>query len=76
MGALDKLENFACHFGRQFYGLKQKEGFEDRKVTLVKEENVVVPANYQVSAENPQAGAVVPFLANKDIGWKISQNFC
>ncbi|SAM02177.1 hypothetical protein [Absidia glauca] len=76
MGALDKLENFACHFGRQFYGLKQKEGFEDRKVTLVKEENIVVPANYQISSENPQAGAVVPFLANKDIGWKISQNFC
>ncbi|ORZ22985.1 dihydroorotase, homodimeric type [Absidia repens] len=75
MGSLDKLENFACHFGRQFYGLKQKDGFEDLKVTLVKEENVVVPASYQVSNENPEAGAVVPFLANKDIGWKISQNF-
>ncbi|KAI8086361.1 dihydroorotase, homodimeric type [Halteromyces radiatus] len=75
IGCLDKLENFACHYGRQFYGLSQKEGFQNRKVTLIKEENVIVPSNYQVSSENPQAGAVVPFLANKDIGWKISQNF-
>ncbi|KAI8060252.1 dihydroorotase, homodimeric type [Gongronella butleri] len=76
IGCLDKLENFACHYGRNFYGLKQKEGYQDRTVTLVKEENIVVPANYQISAAKPDLGKVVPFLANKDIGWKISNNFC
>jgi dihydroorotase len=73
--ALDKLENFACHFGRQFYGLSQKEGFQDTKVTLVKESNVVVPQTYQVSATDSSLGAVVPFYANNDIGWKIASNF-
>ncbi|CAO3607891.1 unnamed protein product [Cunninghamella echinulata] len=76
IGCLDKLENFACHFGRQFYGLSQKEGFQDRKVTLVKEADVIVPQNYPVSPDNLKEGAVVPFLANKDIGWKIVENFC
>ncbi|KAF7732758.1 hypothetical protein EC973_000030 [Apophysomyces ossiformis] len=78
MGCLDKLENFACHFGRQFYGLSQKEGFEDRKVTLVKESNTIVPQQYHISDDglaNPTLGAVVPFLANKDIGWRIKDNF-
>ncbi|ORX48311.1 dihydroorotase, homodimeric type [Hesseltinella vesiculosa] len=76
IGCLDKLENFACHFGRSFYGLKQKEGFQDKKVTLVKQENVVVPATYEISSAQPQLGKVVPFLANKDVGWKIVENFC
>lgn len=76
MGCLDKLENFACHFGRQFYGLSQKEGFQDRKVTLVKEPNVIVPTEYPVSATNADAGVVVPFLTGKDIGWRIASNFC
>lgn len=73
--ALDKLENFACHFGRNFYGLSQKAGFEDKKVTLVKESNVVVPEGYEISAANKELGVVVPFYANKDIGWKIASNF-
>ena len=72
---LDKLENFACHFGRKFYGLSQKPGFEDKKVTLVKESNVVVPQGYQISSTDAELGVVVPFYANKDIGWKIVENF-
>ncbi|KAI7883420.1 dihydroorotase, homodimeric type [Lichtheimia hyalospora FSU 10163] len=75
IGCLDKLENFACHFGSQFYGLSQKEGFEHRKVTLVKETNTVVPANYPVSASNAEAGVVIPFLTGRDLGWKIASNY-
>ncbi|GAA5815093.1 hypothetical protein MFLAVUS_008599 [Mucor flavus] len=72
---LDKLENFACHFGKNFYGLSQKAGFVDNKVTLVKEANVAVPQHYEISATNADLGVVVPFYANKDIGWKIVSNF-
>lgn len=72
---LDKLENFACHFGRNFYGLSQKAGFVDNKVTLVKEANVAVPQHYEISTTNADLGVVVPFYANKDIGWKIVSNF-
>ncbi|KAI7852815.1 dihydroorotase, homodimeric type [Circinella umbellata] len=74
-GHLDKLENFACHFGRKFYGLGPREGFVDNGVTLVKEDNVVVPERYPVSATNESAGVVVPFLTGKNIGWKITKNF-
>ncbi|KAI7861821.1 dihydroorotase, homodimeric type [Spinellus fusiger] len=74
IGCLDKLENFACHFGRNFYGLSQKEGFKDKKVTLVKVENQVVPQHYTISNTN-DLGEVVPFLANKDIRWRIESNF-
>ncbi|KAI8969047.1 hypothetical protein BDF20DRAFT_839013 [Mycotypha africana] len=74
IGCLDKLENFACHYGRQFYGLSHKQGFEDKKVTLVKESNTVVPAKFEISSTE-DLGVVVPFYANKDIGWKITSNF-
>lgn len=73
--ALDKLEDFACHFGKKFYGLSQKPGFVDKKVTLVKESNVAVPQHYEISATNADLGVVVPFYANRDIGWKIVSNF-
>ncbi|KAI8638795.1 dihydroorotase, homodimeric type [Parasitella parasitica] len=75
IGCLEKLENFACHFGKKFYGLSQKPGFENKTVTLVKETNIVVPQQYEISASNADLGAVVPFYANRDIGWKISSNF-
>ncbi|KAI9320572.1 dihydroorotase, homodimeric type [Dichotomocladium elegans] len=76
IGCLDKLENFACHFGSQFYGLRQREGFVDRGVTLVKESNVIVPESYAVSTANADAGVVIPFLTGRDIGWKIASNYC
>ncbi|KAI8978396.1 dihydroorotase, homodimeric type [Pilobolus umbonatus] len=72
---LDRLENFACHFGRKFYGLSQKPGFVDKKVTLVKQSNVVVPTGFNISSTNTNLGTVVPFYANQDIGWKIVSNF-
>jgi dihydroorotase len=41
----------------------------------VKEANVAVPQQYEISATNADLGAVVPFYANRDIGWKIVSNF-
>ncbi|KAI8364699.1 dihydroorotase, homodimeric type [Radiomyces spectabilis] len=79
IGCLDKLENFACHFGKQFYQVTQKDGFETATVTLVKEDNVVVPQQYAIATDpstQGDLGAVVPFLASKNIGWKIAKNFC
>ncbi|KAI9014385.1 dihydroorotase, homodimeric type [Phycomyces nitens] len=75
IGCLDKLEGFACQFGKQFYGLSQKPGFKDNKVTLVKETNEIVPKQYQISSTTASLGAVVPFFAGKEIGWKIKTNF-
>ncbi|KAI9263753.1 dihydroorotase, homodimeric type [Sporodiniella umbellata] len=72
---LDKLENFACHYGKRFYGLSQKQGFQDKKVTLVKEENIIVPKHYAVSANSSESEVVVPFYSQKNIGWRIENNF-
>ena len=56
-GALDKLENFICHFGRAFYGLKENPG----TITLVKE-SWNVPDNVH---------GVVPLAAGKTLQWKV-----
>ncbi|CAM0142569.1 dihydroorotase [Umbelopsis sp. WA50703] len=77
LGCLDKLENFACHFGKKFYGLSQKPEYENATVTLEKTETDVVPSQFHISADGTPSsyGAVVPFWAGKPLGWKITKDF-
>ncbi len=64
LGALDKLENFASHFGADFYGLARNEG----TITLEKNE-WTVPDTIAL----PDGQAIVPFHAGETINWKVRQ---
>jgi dihydroorotase len=62
MGALDKLEGFASHFGADWYGLPRNTG----KVTLVRE-------RWKLPESFPFAGdSIVPLRAGEELGWKVS----
>ncbi|HEY2629456.1 MAG TPA: dihydroorotase [Usitatibacter sp.] len=62
VGALDKLEGFASHFGADFYGLPRNKG----KVKLEKGE-------WQVPTEYPFGDkTVVPLRAGQTIGWHLA----
>lgn len=63
LGALDKLEGFASHFGPDFYGLERNSG----TITLVKE-NWQVPDQITL----PNAEDIVPFYAGQTLNWKLS----
>lgn len=58
-GALDKLENFASHFGAAFYGLP------------VNEETLVLERAAHVVPD--RMGDVVPFLAGETINWRVAR---
>ncbi|HEV2163126.1 MAG TPA: dihydroorotase [Stellaceae bacterium] len=60
--ALDKLEAFASLNGPRFYGLP----LNDTRVTLTREK-WKVPAKVKAGA-----GAVQPFLAGEELGWKLT----
>ncbi|MBV54110.1 MAG: dihydroorotase [Coxiellaceae bacterium] len=59
--ALDRLEDFASHFGARFYQLP----LNDRKITLTKEP-WEVPEKLSFGSEQ-----LVPLFAGKQIGWSI-----
>ncbi|KAL7271036.1 dihydroorotase [Rhizina undulata] len=68
VGKVDKLENFACHFGRTYYkvvekGLESNEG-RSGSIILTKDSNVVV----REIGEGD--GVVVPFLAGEKV-WSL-----
>ncbi len=62
MGALDKLEGFASHYGPDFYGLKRNSG----TITLVQEA-------WQVPEIVTLADGtdMVPFFAGQTLNWKL-----
>jgi dihydroorotase len=61
-GHLDRLENFASHFGAEFYGLPVNEE------SLILERAVyTVPEQVDVSGED----AVRPFMAGETLGWRV-----
>ena len=62
LGALDKLEGFASHYGADFYGLPRNEG----TITLVKED-WTIPEQIILSNGNP----IVPFFAGQNCTWKL-----
>jgi dihydroorotase len=57
-GALDRLENFASHFGPDFYRLPRNTD----TITLVKDSQTV-PARLE--------GGVTPLRANEQVGWRL-----
>ncbi|RUS27631.1 dihydroorotase, homodimeric type [Jimgerdemannia flammicorona] len=72
-GALDRLQGFACEFGKRFYGVVEKDGHGGRTVTL-KRTSFAVPQTYNFEADvvvGTEAGGVVPFWAGKEVGWRI-----
>ena len=62
LGALEKLEGFASHYGADFYGLPRN----DTTVTLIKQE-------WQVPREIvlPNGHPIVPFFAGETLQWKL-----
>ena len=60
-GALDRLENFASHFGADFYGLPRNTG----TITLEKHD-WLVPDSYPLGDS-----AVVPMFAGETLHWRI-----
>ncbi|KAJ3254677.1 hypothetical protein HK103_007016 [Boothiomyces macroporosus] len=67
-GALDKLEGFACKFGRQFYGIADSK---DSKVLNLAKEDFTVPQEFQYVNDAGVEAAIVPFLAGKAMSWKL-----
>lgn len=66
MGALDKLENFASHFGAEFYGLPVNEE------TLILERTPwTVPESLDVGGAG-NGGAVRLFLAGETLNWRVA----
>jgi dihydroorotase len=65
-GALDKLEGFASRFGPAFYGLQPNAG-------RLKLEHAVwtMPETVQ-GAGNEIGSALTPFLANREIRWRVA----
>ena len=62
LGALDKLEGFASHYGADFYGLPRNEG----TITLVRDE-WTLPAEIIL----PDGRPIVPFFAGQTVSWKL-----
>lgn len=62
LGAVDKLEGFASHYGADFYGLPRNNG----TITLERQE-------WQVPEEIilPNGSPIVPFFAGKTLQWKL-----
>lgn len=61
VGALDKLEGFASHFGPDFYGMPRNQD----TITLVKE-SWTVPASYKLGDSE-----VVPIKAEAQMDWQV-----
>ncbi|KAG0340837.1 hypothetical protein BG004_006263 [Podila humilis] len=70
-GALDRLQGFACDFGRAFYEVKNEKWVG--QVKLVRED-WNTPAKYAFGGAGLEGeqGDVVPFMAGKPLGWKIA----
>jgi dihydroorotase len=62
LGALDKLEGFASHYGPDFYGLTRNSD----TITLVREE-WTLPEQITLPNGNP----IVPFYAGQTVNWKL-----
>ncbi len=64
LGALDKLEAFASHFGPDFYGLPRNT----TQITLSKE-----PWTVPEQAELANGDLIVPFHAGQELRWRLTQ---
>lgn len=64
-GALDKLKNFACKFGADFYGIETENS--DKRLKIIRKENTI-PANLDYGEDK-----VIPLLAENKIHWQIER---
>ena len=78
LGALDKLEGFASHYGPDFYGLARNTG----TITLQKETwqvpdvmHLPHPAGSEqnTSSSNNVDNTIVPFYAGQTLQWKLAK---
>ncbi|WP_026376723.1 dihydroorotase [Aestuariibacter salexigens] len=65
LGALDKLEGFASHYGPDFYGLPRNTS----TLTLIKQEWQI-----PTSITPPSGEPIVPFFAGETVSWKLQQS--
>lgn len=61
---LEKLENFASHYGADFYGLPRNEG----QITLERK-----PWKVPELIKLPDGGEIVPFYAGQTLQWQLKQ---
>lgn len=64
-GALDKFENFACHYGAQFYGLERDE---KRAMVWCEKTPLKVPSHFDLE----DGGKLVPLRANEECTWTVT----
>lgn len=67
LGALDRLEAFASHYGADFYALPRNTGV----VKLVRE-----AWSIPESIEMPGGGSLIPLLAGQRLDWKVQSGVC
>ena len=65
-GALDALENFASHFGPEFYGLPVNE-----ETLILDRDPWTVPERVAVAGQD-ERGGIQPFLAGTTIDWRVA----
>ena len=65
LGALDKLEGFASHYGPDFYRLPRNAG----SITLNRE-----PWTMPEEIELPDGNLIVPFFAGHKLSWKLAES--
>jgi dihydroorotase len=63
LGAIDKLEGFASHYGADFYGLPRNTSV----ISLVKEQWQVPECIVLPNGSN-----IVPFFAGKTLKWRLN----
>jgi len=64
LGALDKLEGFASHYGPDFYGQTRNAS----TISLVRE-----PWSMPTEIKLPNGDLIVPFYAGQTLNWKLLQ---
>lgn len=65
-GALDKLENFASHYGADFYRVERSK----EKIILSQQEHTV-PKSYQFGVTDSPQDCVVPLCAGETLRWTL-----
>ena len=68
-GALDKLVDFACTFGRKFYGFP----IDNTPSIRLLKQGTIVPSEYEYTDENNKPCTLVPFMAGKELNWSLEK---
>lgn len=68
-GALDRLDDFACRFGRKFYGIPAAQSTGSSVVSQLNKTPFQVPNELEFVDDNGCSRSIVPFLAGKTLEW-------